>query len=249
MVTNINNYELCSFNFKYLKKQLFLFFLAQFLLIGSIILYLGLDFEYMFLINLSIILLATGILLYFKAPHWIVFCNIFLVALPAYRFLSFRSIEWISLVLVFSLVIVGDIQVIHLPFPDGYFDYIVLGDGLEHLYNPWKTLNQLKGYLSSSGFIIASIPNISYWEILKDLILFNRWEYQEEGILDKAHLRFFTKRSMVEMMNKAGFEVESIVARRSLGIKAKLFNLFTLEIFRKFFESAYIIKGRKMRAC
>ena len=104
MVTNINNYELCSFNFKYLKKQLFLFFLAQFLLIGSIILYLGLDFEYLFLINLSIILLATGILLYLKAPHWIVFCNIFLVGLPAYRFLSFRSIEWISLVLVFSLV-------------------------------------------------------------------------------------------------------------------------------------------------
>jgi hypothetical protein len=85
--------------------------------------------------------------------------------------------------------------------------------------------------------------------VLKDLILFDQWEYQKEGILDKGHLRFFTKKSMVEMMREAGFEVESINARRSLGTKARLFNLVTLGIFRKFFESAYIIKGRKIRAC
>jgi len=146
-------------------------------------------------------------------------------------------------------VIHGDVEKITLSIQPEYFDYIILGDVVEHLIDPWRMIKQLSQFLTRDGSLIASIPNIGYWRVLKDLILFDKWEYQKEGILDKAHLRFFTKRSMVEMMNKAGFEVESIVARRSPGIKAKLFNLFTLGMFRKFFESAYIIKGRKMRAC
>jgi ubiquinone/menaquinone biosynthesis C-methylase UbiE len=144
-------------------------------------------------------------------------------------------------------VIHGDVEKLALSFQIEYFDYIILADVIEHLIDPWRVIKQLSVFLSREGFLAVSIPNIGYWRVLRDLILFDKWEYQDEGILDKAHLRFFTKRSMIEMMNKAGFEVESIVARRSLGIKAKLFNLFTLGIFRKFFESAYIIKGRKMR--
>jgi len=146
-------------------------------------------------------------------------------------------------------VIIGDVEKIIFSFQPEYFDYIILGDVVEHLIDPWRMIKQLSQFLTREGFLIVSIPNIGYWRVLKDLILFDKWEYQEEGILDKAHLRFFTKRSMIGMMNKAGFELESIVARRSMGIKAKLFNLFTLGIFRKFFESVYVIKGRKKRAC
>ncbi len=145
-------------------------------------------------------------------------------------------------------VIHGDVEKITLSFQPEYFDYIILGDVVEHLIDPWRVIKQLSQFLSRDGCLIASIPNIGYWRVLKDLILFDKWEYQKEGILDKGHLRFFTKKSMVEMMRDAGFEVESIKARRSPGTKARLFNLVTLGIFRKFFESAYIIKGRKMRA-
>jgi ubiquinone/menaquinone biosynthesis C-methylase UbiE len=146
-------------------------------------------------------------------------------------------------------VIQGDVEEITLPFHPEYFDYIIMGDVIEHLIDPWSTLKKMSQFLSREGCLIASIPNIGHWRVLKDLILFDQWEYQKEGILDKGHLRFFTKKSMVEMMREAGFEVESINARRSLGTKARLFNLVTLGIFRKFFESAYIIKGRKIRAC
>lgn len=146
-------------------------------------------------------------------------------------------------------VIHGDVEEMTLSFQPEYFDYIILADVIEHLIDPWRVIKQLSRFLSREGFLIASIPNIGHWRVLKDLILFDKWEYQKEGILDKAHLRFFTKKSMVEMMREAGFEVESIRARRSLGTKAKLFDLVTLGIFRKFFESAYIIKGKKMRAC
>jgi 2-polyprenyl-3-methyl-5-hydroxy-6-metoxy-1,4-benzoquinol methylase len=144
-------------------------------------------------------------------------------------------------------VIHGDVEEITLSFQSEYFDYIILADVVEHLIDPWRVIKMLSTFLSKEGFLIVSVPNIGHWRILKDLIFFDKWEYQKEGILDKAHLRFFTKKSMVEMMREAGFEIESIKARRSLGTKAKLFDLVTLGIFRKFFESAYIIKGRKIR--
>jgi len=145
-------------------------------------------------------------------------------------------------------VIHGDVEKLSLPFQAEYFDYVILADVVEHLVDPWQVVKRLSLFLHGEGFLIVSIPNIGYWRVLKDLILFDQWEYQAEGILDKAHLRFFTKRSMIEMMNKTGFEVESIIARKSPGIKARLFNLFTLGIFRRFFESAYIIKYRKFKS-
>jgi len=142
-------------------------------------------------------------------------------------------------------VIIGDIQVIPLPFSDGYFDYIVLGDVLEHLYDPWKTLKHLKTYLSSSGFIIASLPNISYWEILKDLILFDRWEYVEAGILDKTHLRFFTQRSLIKLFEESGLIIKKLIPQ----IPPRFINRFgislTLGGFKRIFTAGYLIKAGK----
>jgi len=145
-------------------------------------------------------------------------------------------------------VIHGDVEEITLSFQPEYFDYIILADVVEHLIDPWRVIKQLSSFLNREGFLIASIPNIGHWRILKDLILFDKWEYQKEGILDKAHLRFFTKGGIVEMMREAGFEVESIRARRSMGTKAKLVDFVTLGRFRKFFESVYIIKCRKIKS-
>ncbi|HVP36193.1 MAG TPA: O-antigen ligase family protein [Terriglobales bacterium] len=104
MVSEINHYELYSLNVKNLKRKLIFFFFVQLLLIGGIILYLGFDSRYLFIISSAIILLVTATLLYVKAPHWIVFCNILLVALPAYRFLSIRSIDWMGLGLTLSVL-------------------------------------------------------------------------------------------------------------------------------------------------
>jgi len=145
-------------------------------------------------------------------------------------------------------VIQGNVEDMTLPFQSEYFDYIILADVVEHLIDPWRVIKELSRFLSRKGFLIASIPNIGYWRVLKDLILFDKWEYQKEGILDRTHLRFFTKKSMMAMMKEAGLEVEVIKDRRSEGTKAKLFNLVTLGIFRKYFESAYIIKCRKLKS-
>ncbi len=92
-----------------------------------------------------------------------------------------------------------------------YFDYILMGDILEHLCNPQKLLNQVKNYLKDSGLLIISIPNISHGSILINLMK-NKFEYTLTGLLDNTHIRFFTLESFVEILNKENFEILSLNA-------------------------------------
>ncbi len=69
------------------------------------------------------------------------------------------------------------------------FDYIILGDVLEHLIDPWKIVNELKQYLKKDGYLVSSIPNIMHVSVLRNLVLGN-FTYEDSGILDKTHLRF-----------------------------------------------------------
>ena len=142
-------------------------------------------------------------------------------------------------------VIVGDFQTISLSYPEGFFDYIILGDVLEHLSDPWKTLKKLKRYLSSTGYIIASIPNISYWEVLKDLILFDRWNYVDAGILDETHLRFFTRKSIVELFESSGLIIIELIPHIPVCFVNKLGIIITLGSLKRFFTAGYLIKASK----
>jgi 2-polyprenyl-3-methyl-5-hydroxy-6-metoxy-1,4-benzoquinol methylase len=142
-------------------------------------------------------------------------------------------------------VIHGDVEEIVLLFQPGYFDYIIMGDVIEHLIDPWEVIKQLSRFLSQEGFLIASIPNIGHWRVLKDLMLLDKWEYQKAGILDKGHLRFFTQKSIVVMFNQNGFTVKSIRPVSSEKTESKLINLLTFGFFRKFLTLRYLIKAQR----
>lgn len=86
------------------------------------------------------------------------------------------------------------------------FDVILMGDILEHLYNPLNTLQRLRNFLEDDGVLIASIPNIMHISVLTELLQ-GRWTYQEAGILDKTHLRFFTKLEIQRLMDAVGLHV------------------------------------------
>jgi len=92
---------------------------------------------------------------------------------------------------------------------DNNFDLLIYGDVLEHLINPWDTLSAHKKLLKDDGFVCASIPNISHWSIIEDLIL-GKWEYKNAGLLDKTHLRFFTLSSVHQLFEQAGFKLLKI---------------------------------------
>jgi 2-polyprenyl-3-methyl-5-hydroxy-6-metoxy-1,4-benzoquinol methylase len=93
----------------------------------------------------------------------------------------------------------------------GYFDCILLGDVLEHLYAPQKLLNQIKKLLNNSGYIVISIPNVSHGSILINLMK-NKFEYTSTGLLDNTHIRFFTLESFVKILNEENFEIISLNA-------------------------------------
>ncbi|MBD9355766.1 methyltransferase domain-containing protein [Methylomonas albis] len=93
--------------------------------------------------------------------------------------------------------------------PEEYYDCIVIADILEHLVDPGTVLASLKRKLAQDGKIVASIPNIQNWGIVSELIQ-GRWDYCNEGILDRTHLRFFTRKSVEELFWSAGFNINKI---------------------------------------
>jgi O-antigen biosynthesis protein len=136
-----------------------------------------------------------------------------------------------------------DVETMKLPVGE-YFDYVVCGDILEHLRDPWTTLGELHRVLKPEGVLIASIPNVRYWRVLRDLILLGQWKYVEAGILDDTHLRFFTRLSFLETLGRADFEAVSTEFWVG-GWKQGLANRMTFRLFEEFLGSQMMIKAVK----
>ena len=91
-------------------------------------------------------------------------------------------------------------------------DCLVFGDVLEHLHDPWNVLKRYAGYCRPGAQILASIPNVGHWTIIRDLLA-GKWQYQNEGLLDRTHLRFFTLDSIREMFDQARLQAHEIRGR------------------------------------
>jgi 2-polyprenyl-3-methyl-5-hydroxy-6-metoxy-1,4-benzoquinol methylase len=93
-----------------------------------------------------------------------------------------------------------------LPHLDGEFDAIVCADVLEHLRDPAAALLALRASLAAGGHVAISIPNVAHaWVRLS--LLAGRFDYAERGILDRTHLRFFTRRTLGVLVTGAGLRV------------------------------------------
>ena len=92
---------------------------------------------------------------------------------------------------------------------DTRFDVIVFGDVLEHLNDPDSVLKLCKEHLTDSGAIVASVPNVAHVAI-RAMLLEGRWEYSDLGILDRTHVRFYTKSSLVELFTNASYIVRNL---------------------------------------
>lgn len=105
-------------------------------------------------------------------------------------------------------------QVNALPWGDwqGQWDVVVCGDVLEHLRDPWAILLRLSQSLRAGGIFLACVPNIGHWSVIQAL-LEGRFDYTEQGLLDRTHLRFFTAPSIISLVQGAGLEPLSLRAR------------------------------------
>ena len=94
--------------------------------------------------------------------------------------------------------------------PKKKFDCIIFNDVLEHLSEPNKALNLARKNLSATGYIVASIPNIRYYPVILSLLRYKDFKYLDAGVMDKTHLRFFTKKSMIRLFEEAGYKIKTI---------------------------------------
>jgi 2-polyprenyl-3-methyl-5-hydroxy-6-metoxy-1,4-benzoquinol methylase len=107
---------------------------------------------------------------------------------------------------VCARVIVGDIEAADLDLEDSSFDAIVCGDLVEHLRDPGTALARLRPLLRPGGRLVLTTPNVANWAIRLSL-LGGRWRYTDRGILDRTHAHLFTRNTLTETVESAGYRV------------------------------------------
>lgn len=87
-------------------------------------------------------------------------------------------------------------------------DCVIFSDVLEHTTDPWAVLRRWRADLAPGGTLVISLPNVAHESVLRQLRR-GRFDYDDEGVLDRTHLRFFTRATAIELVESCGFEVQS----------------------------------------
>jgi SAM-dependent methyltransferase len=113
---------------------------------------------------------------------------------------------------IFDEVLVGDVETVELP--SDKFDLILALDVLEHLVDPWLVVRRLHSFMKPGGVLIASIPNVGHYSASVRLFLLGKWNYAGEGLLDRTHLRFFTRQSAIDLLTCSGLVEDKVECAR-----------------------------------
>jgi 2-polyprenyl-3-methyl-5-hydroxy-6-metoxy-1,4-benzoquinol methylase len=137
-----------------------------------------------------------------------------------------------------------DIETFSLPIKEESLDLILCLDVLEHLVDPWETINKLHRLLKKGGYIIASIPNIRHYSTSMPLLFNGNWDYKNSGILDRTHLRFFVKKTAINLIESSGLKSDKVCSLVA-GNWQNIFNKLTLFLFEDFLALQYLIRVQK----
>ena len=116
-------------------------------------------------------------------------------------------------------VIVADVEELDPPWPDSFFDALILSEVLEHLFDPWNTLKKLRPLMKAGALVFSSSPNAAHYAVIS-MLLRGELAYTEKGIMDRTHIRWFTPKAYRRMFEHSGFHVTSVRSVSKLGVKA-----------------------------
>ncbi len=91
------------------------------------------------------------------------------------------------------------------------YDFIIMADVLEHLVNPKQALKNLSRLADAETQMLISLPNVAGWAMRKQLFFQGDFEYQESGLLDKTHLRFFTVNTLPKFLRENGWKTREMI--------------------------------------
>ena len=130
--------------------------------------------------------------------------------------------------------------------PDiGAPDLILFLDVLEHLPDPVTVLERISRTLAPGGSVIVSVPNVAHLSVALPLLLHGAFTYQDAGILDRTHMRFFVRESAVELLETAGLKVDGALWSGINGRKTRLLDAVTLGSQRAKLAKQLILRGRR----
>lgn len=135
--------------------------------------------------------------------------------------------------------------------PDLFYDYILFGDILEHLEDPWLVLSTLNSKLKDGGKIIISIPNSGHIDVAFHLLFKKTWPVNERGIFDKTHRRFFARNDIEKLVSEKGvFRILKI--NRNFRYRDAMYSQFPLfgkllkYLFPDWFTFQFLIVAEKV---
>ncbi len=147
-------------------------------------------------------------------------------------------------------VIQGNAETMEISFTPGTFDYIILTDILVNIINPCDLLRRFMPYLKPDGMYLCSVPNLMHTSVLFPLLFEGKFNYQDSGILDKAHLRFFTLESIVALFNSCDLAIKNflgvpLVNEEDEQKLTKLESLLDLPSKQQFITYQYVFSAKK----
>ncbi|MEO0689283.1 MAG: methyltransferase domain-containing protein [Pseudomonadota bacterium] len=124
------------------------------------------------------------------------------------------------------------------------FDTVFFLDVLEHLLDPWETLKSVRHALRDGGRLVVCMPNARFIALTVPLVVKGRFDYKPAGIMDRTHLRWFTRATTIELVEGAGFRVDKVTS--VLEPRVRLANSLTLGLFRPFLDYQYVVQATKI---
>lgn len=134
-----------------------------------------------------------------------------------------------------------------LPGPHTAFDTILCLDVLEHMVDPWQVVHRLvTQHLAPGGTLVVTVPNIQHHTVVLPLLLKGRWQYEEAGILDRTHLRFFSRHSAVSLLAHAELSPATCTPLSFAENRLKrVINQATGRLFEGLITPQYLLSARK----
>src|SRR3990172_8248055 len=121
------------------------------------------------------------------------------------------------------------------------YDLILCSEVLEHLSRPDRLLLQLRDFLQPTGAILVVLPNVAFYKTRLSLLR-GKWDYTDEGILDRTHLRFFTKHTAEMLLTDSGFRIVANKATHYSRRYATLYN-YLVEWWPDLFAEQFVTRA------